>query len=91
MYLQDLFDCAVDIIFTRGFGVEYLDRKGATGNCEAWSSPIEVRELHTGEGESDRKDFKLYPTFSEFMVADVTISFRSLLRERTSISLIKSK
>ena len=82
MDLKYLLHSAVDIIFTRGFGVENLDREGTSGNSKCWCIAVESREL-CNVSTSLREKFGPCFTFSAFMVAEVTMSLRSLRRDRT--------
>ena len=45
VYLQDLFDSAVNVVLTRSLAVVYLDREGTTWNGVCWRITEEPREL----------------------------------------------
>jgi hypothetical protein len=83
--LQYLFDSAIDIVFARRLAMEDLDREGPTRNGEIRRFAEEVGELDRYALSVDRIEPSHHRllTFSAFMVADVTISLRSLRRVRT--------
>jgi hypothetical protein len=62
--------------------VECLDRECSTRDCEAGRTPIELGELRLCQLQCALK-WNSEQTFSAFMVADVTISFKSRRREST--------
>jgi hypothetical protein len=78
--LEDLLDSAVYIVLTWRFAVEDLDRESPTRNGVGSGVTEEGRELCTS---LDINGTRLELTFSAFMVADVTMSFKSLRRDRT--------
>ena len=88
MYLQDLLHGAIHIIFAWGLVMEYFHREGAPRNGESRRISVEVREL-TGEYLAKfRIHIEVLQTLSAFIVAEVTISFKSLLRDKTSRKML---
>jgi len=81
--LEDLLDSAVNIVIAGGLRMKYFDRECTTGNSVRWGISVEPGELVSSlnKGSTAWKIATL--TFSAFMVADVTMSFRSRRRERT--------
>ncbi len=84
MDLQDLLDGAVDVVLARRLRVEGLDRERPPGDGERRRIPIERRELQEQGWQSVQLRRLHARTFSAFMVAEVTMSLRSLRRDRTS-------
>ena len=82
MDLQDLLDGAVDIVLARRLRVEDLDRESTTRDGEAWCIAIEVGELRCKISLDEYGVSELH-TFSAFIVAEVTMSLRSLRRVKT--------
>ena len=80
--LKNLFHRAVYIVFARRFGMEGLDRKRPTGNGKTWCIPVECRKLPPSSEFLPDK-IRRARTLSAFIVADVTISFKSRRRDRT--------
>lgn len=83
MNLENLLDSAVNIVFTGGLRMKYFDRECTTGNGIRWGISIEPGELVSSLNSGPATWKILTLTFSAFMVADVTMSFRSRRRERT--------
>lgn len=83
MNLQDLLNRTIDVILARRFAVDDLDWEGTPGNSEAGGLTIEIRKLTNKRHQalSNIRSNKL--TFSAFMVADVTINFRSRRLDNT--------
>lgn len=88
MNLEDLLDSAVNIVFTGRLRMEHFDRKSPTGNGICWSISVECGELVSSLNRVSAMWKISDLTFSAFMVADVTMSFRSRRRERTDGLLI---
>lgn len=63
--------------------MEYFDGKGATGDGICRGISVEPGELVSSVSTSSTKSETQDLTFSAFMVADVTMSFKSRRRERT--------
>ena len=86
MDLQDLLDCAVHVVLAWRLRVENLDRECTTGDSEARCVAVELGELINALSicvPVSRKPQNVF-TFSAFIVAEVTINFKSLRRDKTA-------
>ena len=85
MNLQDLLDCTIHVVLAWRLGVKDLHRECTTGDGKAGSVAVELGELDkwalSGRFCAMGERFL---TFSAFIVAEVTISFKSLRRDRTA-------
>ena len=82
MNLQDLLDSAVHVVFAWRLRVECLDGECSTGNGEGWCIAEEFGKLVPSIRDESNGD-RIWITFSAFIVAEVTINFRSRLRDKT--------
>ena len=85
--LQHLFDGTVDVVLTWRLGVEDLDRERPARDGERGRVAIEGRELNESVSITPGISRSISHTFSAFMVAEVTISFKSRLRDKTKALL----
>ena len=65
----------------------YLDRECSSRDRKSWCVAIEVRKLDESLYQSALSKARgISPTFSAFMVADVTINFKSLRLDKTGLA-----
>ena len=85
MNLQDLLDCTIHVVLAWRLGVEDLHRECTTGDGKAGSVAVELGELEKWALSGRfRVMGERFLTFSAFIVAEVTISFKSLRRDKTA-------
>ena len=83
--LQDLLDGTVDVVFAWRLAVEDFDGESPAGNRVGRGITKETRELQEKRIVRAVLATKIdEPTLSAFIVAEVTISLRSLRRVRTT-------
>ena len=69
--------------------MENLDWESSTRDCETWSIAVKVRELPATVSSTNGAQKWIMCTFSAFIVAEVTISLRSLLLDKTYTDMIR--
>ena len=88
--LERLLNRRIDVIFARGLAEEDVDGEGPAGDRKARRVVVEGRELRggkkalaAGHDHGTSRKLRALLTLAAFIVADVTISFKSRRRDRT--------
>lgn len=87
MDLEGLLNGAVDVVFARSLAEKNVDGEGSTRDGVIRGIVKESRELSEAINPQKGWDLARRRTFSAFMVAEVTINFRSLRRESTVLRI----